>query len=60
MTNRIIFLKGRGKSDEVTVATNAVCYFQERTGVIVGVKAELGEPLPSAPQLGRLDFHVDW
>jgi len=26
----------------------------------VGVKAELGEPLPERPNQGRLEFFVDW
>ena len=45
-----------------TVVSGYQCYFfvQERTSVIVGVKAELAEPHPSTPQLGQLDFHVDW
>lgn len=35
-------------------------FLQERTSAIIGVKAELGDPRPSTPDEGRLEFHVDW
>lgn len=28
--------------------------------MLVGVKAELGEPLPDRPNEGRMEFFVDW
>ena len=35
-------------------------YFQANTDILVGVKAELGTPLPEKPDKGRLEFFVDW
>lgn len=34
--------------------------FQANTEILVGVKAELGEPLPEKLDRGRLEFFVDW
>ena len=34
--------------------------FQANTDILVGVKAELGTPLPEKPDRGRLEFFVDW
>ena len=33
---------------------------QANTDVLVGIKAELGEPAPDRPTEGRLEFFVDW
>jgi len=35
-------------------------FLQDRTSVIVGVKAELGASDPEAPDMGRIQFFVDW
>ena len=40
--------------------TNGSCRLRlGETDLLVGVKAELGEPLPSTPKHGRLEFFVD-
>lgn len=36
------------------------CFLQDRTSIIVGVKAELGPPDPMTPNAGRIQFFVDW
>jgi len=36
------------------------CFLQDRTSIIVGVKAELGAPGPMTPNAGRIQFFVDW
>lgn len=33
---------------------------QDRTAAVVGVKAELGSPLPTSPDKGRVEFFIDW
>ena len=38
----------------------AFVFLQDRTSVIVGVKAELGASDPEAPDMGRIQFFVDW
>ena len=38
---------------------DALC-LKSNTDVLVGVKAELGEPAPDRPKEGRLEFFVDW
>ena len=35
-------------------------FFQGKTHVMVGIKAELGEPLNSHPDSAVLEFFVDW
>ena len=40
------------------------CWFsfhlQANTEILVGVKAELEEPKTDSPDVGRLEFFVDW
>ena len=39
---------------------NFMAVFQANTDVLVGIKAELGEPLCDRVDEGRLEFFVDW
>ena len=41
-------------------AALVIVLLQDRTSVIVGVKAELGAPDPMAHDRGRVQFFVDW
>jgi len=39
---------------------NCVYVLQAGTHVVFGVKAEIGEPLSTATNEGRIEFSVDW
>ena len=44
----------------VTHAAGSARLRLANTDVLVGVKAEVGEPLPERPRAGRIHFSVDW
>ena len=35
-------------------------HFQSKTDILVGVKAEIGEPAFGRPDCGRIEFFVNW
>jgi exosome complex RNA-binding protein Rrp42 (RNase PH superfamily) len=35
-------------------------YFQLKTDILVGIKADIGVPSPDRPHEGKLEFFVDW
>lgn len=48
------------ETDVVTHASGSARLRLANTDILVGVKAEIDVPYPEAPNVGKIEFFVDW